>query len=156
MFSDKNRNLPGFLYWDNLLNFLGSYFLTFPKVLKWTTFFPNSGSATSSAASATSSAACIYYVVIGWRFAPPYKYMIKYMQQKKWQKQQKKWQKQQKKQQQQLQQQLQQQHLYQFHFNLLSIPLTKYSESSEILSQLTNGCTKTVVLSIPNKDYPQL
>ena len=124
MFSDKNRNVPRFLYRDNLLNFLGSYFLTFPKVLKWTTFFPNSGSATSSAASATSSAACIYYVVIGGRFAPPYKYMIKYMQQKKQEKKQQK-------QQQQLQQQLQQQHLCQFHFNLskyfsrLSIPNTK-------------------------------
>ena len=91
------QNLPRLLYRDNLLNFLGSYFLTFPKVLKWTTFFPNSGSATSSAASATSSAACIYYVVIGGRFAPPYKYMIKYIQQK--QQQQK----------QQLQQQLHQQ-----------------------------------------------
>ena len=34
----------------------------------------------------------------------------------------------------------------------LSIPLTKYSESGEILSQLTNGCTKTVVLSIPTRD----
>ena len=28
------------------------------------------------------SAVCIYYVIIGGRFAPPYKYMIKYIQQK--------------------------------------------------------------------------
>ena len=33
-------------------------------------------------ASAAASAVCIYYVVIGGRFAPPYKYMIKYIQQK--------------------------------------------------------------------------
>ena len=51
----------------------------------------------AAGAAARPAAACIYYVVIGGRFAPPYKYMIKYMKQKKWQKQQKKWQKQQKK-----------------------------------------------------------
>ena len=83
--------------------------------------------------------------------------------------QQKKQQKQQQKQQQQLQQQLQQQHLCQFHFNLskyfsrLGIPNTKYSESTkyytkyfastEILSRITDGCTKTLGLSIPNRDY---
>ena len=38
--------------------------------------------ATSAAASAAASAVCIYYVVIGGRFAPPYKYMNKYIQQK--------------------------------------------------------------------------
>ena len=53
----------------------------------------------SAAAFAYASAVCIHYVVIGGRFAPPYKYMIKYMQQKQQQKQQK---------QQQLQQQPQQ------------------------------------------------
>ena len=47
----------------------------------------------AAAASAAASAVCIYYVIIGGRFAPPYKYMIKCIQQK----------------QQQLQQQLQQQ-----------------------------------------------
>ena len=50
----------------------------------------------AAAASAAASAVCIYYVVIGGRFAPPYKYVIKYMQQK---------------QQLQQQQQQQQQHL---------------------------------------------
>ena len=34
-----------------------------------------------TAASAAASALCIYYVVIGGRFAPPYKYMVKYMKQ---------------------------------------------------------------------------
>ena len=43
-------------------------------------------------ADAAADAVCTRGVVIGGRFAPPYKYMIKYMQQKKWQKQQKKWQ----------------------------------------------------------------
>ena len=47
----------------------------------------------AAAASAAASAVCIYYVIIRGRFAPPYKYMIKCIQQK----------------QQQLQQQLQQQ-----------------------------------------------
>ena len=40
----------------------------------------------AAAASAAASAVCIYYVVIGGRFAPPYKYMIKYIQQKQQQK----------------------------------------------------------------------
>ena len=52
-----------------------------------------------AAAASAASAVCIYYVGIGGRFAPPYMYMIKYIQQK------------QQLQQQQLQQQLQQQHL---------------------------------------------
>ena len=56
--------------------------------------------AAGTAASAAASAVCIYYVAIGGRFAPPYKYMIKYIQQKQQQKQQ-----------------LQQQHLCQFHFD---------------------------------------
>ena len=37
---------------------------------------------TNTDASAAASAACIYNVVIGGRFAPPYKYMVKYIQQK--------------------------------------------------------------------------
>ena len=36
----------------------------------------------AAATSAAASAVCIYYVVIGRRFAPPYKYMVKYIQQK--------------------------------------------------------------------------
>merc|ERR1712159_392088 len=40
------------------------------------------------AASAAASAVCTYYVIIGGRFAPPYKYMVKYVQQKQQQKQQ--------------------------------------------------------------------
>ena len=40
----------------------------------------------AAAASAAASAVCIYYVVIGGRFAPPYKYMVKYIQQKQQQK----------------------------------------------------------------------
>ena len=36
----------------------------------------------AGAASAAASAVRIYYVIIGGRFAPPYKYMIKYIQQK--------------------------------------------------------------------------
>ena len=43
---------------------------------------PASAAAATAAASAAASAARIYYVVIGGGFAPPYKYMIKYMQQK--------------------------------------------------------------------------
>ena len=39
------------------------------------------------AAASAASAVSIYYVVIGGRFAPPYKYMIKYIQQKQQQKQ---------------------------------------------------------------------
>ena len=42
-----------------------------------------------TAAPAAASALYIYYVVIGGRFAPPYKYMVKYIQQKQQQKQQK-------------------------------------------------------------------
>ena len=38
--------------------------------------------AATAAASAAASAACIYYEVLWGRFALPYKYMIKYMQQK--------------------------------------------------------------------------
>ena len=44
--------------------------------------------AAASAASAAASAVCTYYVIIGGRFAPPYKYMVKYIQQKQQQKQQ--------------------------------------------------------------------
>ena len=44
--------------------------------------------AATAAASAAASAACIYYVIIGGRFAPPYKYMIKCIQQKQQQLQQ--------------------------------------------------------------------
>ena len=42
----------------------------------------------AAAASAATSAVCIYCVVIGGRFAPPYKYMPKYIKQKQQQKQQ--------------------------------------------------------------------
>ena len=38
--------------------------------------------AATAAASAAASAACIYYEVLGGRFAPPWKFVIKYMQQK--------------------------------------------------------------------------
>ena len=41
-----------------------------------------------AAASAAASALYIYYVIIGGRFAPPYKYMVKYIKQKQQQKQQ--------------------------------------------------------------------
>ena len=41
-----------------------------------------------AAASAAASAVCIYDVVIGGRFAPPYKYIVKYIQQKQQQKKQ--------------------------------------------------------------------
>ena len=41
-----------------------------------------------AAASAAASALYIYYVVIGGRFAPPYKYMVKYIKQKQQQEQQ--------------------------------------------------------------------
>ena len=41
-----------------------------------------------AAASAAASAVCIYDVVIGGRFAPPYKYMVKNRKQKQQQKQQ--------------------------------------------------------------------
>ena len=41
-----------------------------------------------TAAHAAASALNIYYVVIGGRFAPPYKYMVKYIKQKQQQKQQ--------------------------------------------------------------------
>ena len=40
----------------------------------------------AAAASAAASAVCIYYVIWG-RFAPPYKYMIKYIQQQQHQQQ---------------------------------------------------------------------
>ena len=40
---------------------------------------PAAGAAAGAAASA--APACIYYVIIGGRKAPPYRYMIKYMQQ---------------------------------------------------------------------------
>ena len=40
------------------------------------------------AAASAASAVCTYYVIIGGRFAPPYKYMVKYIQQKQQQKQQ--------------------------------------------------------------------
>ena len=40
-----------------------------------------------TAAPAAASALYIYYVVIGGRFAPPYKYMVKYIKQKQQQKQ---------------------------------------------------------------------
>ena len=67
----------------------------------------------AAGAAAAASAICMSYVVIVGRFAPPYKYIVKYIQQK---------------QQQQLQQQ---QHLCRFHLNLfltkLSISLSKYS-----------------------------
>ena len=41
-----------------------------------------------TAAPAAASALNIYYVVIGGRFAPPYKYMVKYIKQKQQQEQQ--------------------------------------------------------------------
>ena len=44
--------------------------------------------ASSEAAALAASALYIYYVVIGGRFAHPYKYMVKYMKQKQQQKQQ--------------------------------------------------------------------
>ena len=37
--------------------------------------------AATAAASAAASAACIYYQVLGGRFAPPWKFVIRYMQQ---------------------------------------------------------------------------
>ena len=40
------------------------------------------GAAAAAAASAAASAACISYKVLGERFAPPYKFVIRYMQQK--------------------------------------------------------------------------
>ena len=43
---------------------------------------PGAAGAAVGAAAAAASAVCIYYVIIGGRFAPPYKYMIKYIQQK--------------------------------------------------------------------------
>ena len=42
----------------------------------------------AAAGAAAASAVCIYYVIIGGRFAPPYKYMIKCIQQKQQQLQQ--------------------------------------------------------------------
>ena len=60
--------------------------------------------ARAAAGAAASAAVCIYDVVIGGRFAPPYMYMIKYIQQK-----QQKQQQLQQHLQQELQQQLQQQ-----------------------------------------------
>ena len=50
----------------------------------------SSGAAASaaSAAFAAASAVCIYYVVIGGRFAPPYKYMVQCIHQKQQKKQQ--------------------------------------------------------------------
>ena len=36
--------------------------------------------AAASAASTAASAVCTYYVIIRVRFAPPYKYMVKYIQ----------------------------------------------------------------------------
>ena len=49
--------------------------------------YPDAAAAGPAAAtSAAASAVCIYYVVIGGRFAPPYKYMVKYIQQKQQQK----------------------------------------------------------------------
>ena len=41
-----------------------------------------------AAASTAASAVCIYYVIIGGRFAPPYKCIVKYIQQKRQLKQQ--------------------------------------------------------------------
>ena len=38
--------------------------------------------ASTAAASAAASAACVYYEVLGGRFAPPKKFVIRYMQQK--------------------------------------------------------------------------
>ena len=51
--------------------------------------YPDAAAAVPAAAtSAAASAACTYYVVTGGRFAPLYKYMVKYIQQKQQQKQQ--------------------------------------------------------------------
>ena len=47
------------------------------------------GAAGAAVGAAAASAVCIYYVIIGGRFAPPYKYMIKCIQQKQQQLQQK-------------------------------------------------------------------
>jgi len=44
--------------------------------------YPDAAAGPAAATSAAASAVCIYYVVIGGRFAPPYKYMVEYMQQK--------------------------------------------------------------------------
>ena len=42
-----------------------------PKVLLWTTCFPNSVSASASASASAASAACIYYVFIGGALRAP-------------------------------------------------------------------------------------
>ena len=44
------------------------------------------GAAGAAVGAAAASAVCIYYVIIGGRFASPYKYMVKYIQQKQHQK----------------------------------------------------------------------
>ena len=44
--------------------------------------FGLTSSAAAGAAATAASAVCIYYVVIGGREAPPYKYFVKYIQQK--------------------------------------------------------------------------
>ena len=65
--------------WDFLVCCFSGHLLALPAA---------AGTAAASAASAAASAVCTYYVVIGGRFAPPYKYMVKYIQQKQQQKQQ--------------------------------------------------------------------
>ena len=43
----------------------------------------NIGSGVASGDAAAASAVCIHYVIIGGHFAPPYKYIVEYIQQKK-------------------------------------------------------------------------
>ena len=64
------------------------YFMVCQCSKLWRYSVASFGAATGPAAatSAAASAVCIYYVVIGGRFAPPYKYMVKYIQQKQQQK----------------------------------------------------------------------
>ena len=44
--------------------------------------YPDAAAGAAAAASAAASAVCIYHVIVGGRFVPPYKYIIKYIQQK--------------------------------------------------------------------------
>ena len=63
--------------WDFLVCCFSGHLLALPAA---------AGTAAASATSAAASAVRIYYVVIGSRFTPPYKYMMKCIQQKQQQK----------------------------------------------------------------------
>ena len=56
------------------------------NILSWSYQDAPGAGAAAAATSAAASAVCIHYVVIGGRFAPPYKYMVKCIQQKQQQK----------------------------------------------------------------------